>query len=101
VGALDPVAWNRKGLRHIGLRGLIWRFPFGEILGQDRASVGRPGQAAGDERRTFAEIGNLTPLAGRCREHPDVGSKPVGQCLRKPFPVGRQRGIDDLPNRHP
>ena len=32
VGALDPVAWNRKGLRHIGLRGLIWRFPFGEIL---------------------------------------------------------------------
>ena len=58
--------------------------------GKDRAPVGRPGHAAGDERRAFPEIGNLTPLAGRCRERPDVGGKPVGQCLRQPLPVGRQ-----------
>src|SRR5712691_7280230 len=41
--------------------------------GQDGAPVRRPGHAAGDERRAIAEIGNLTPFAGGCRERPDVG----------------------------
>ena len=68
---------------------------------KDRASIRRPRDPASDERRPSAEVGDLTPRAGRCRERPDIRAESVGQRHRDPLAVGRERWIQDLPRRHP